>query len=79
MALADTELTRMVRGQIGRRYIDASLLEAHLLDFDDLLYGERARVRFVRRLRGEERFESADALVDQMERDVAAARRALGG
>jgi len=57
---------------------DASLLEAHLLDFDEDLYGERARVRFVRRLRGEERFDSVDALVDQMGRDVAAARRALG-
>ena len=69
---------------LGRRptfYADAeaSLLEAHLLDFDDDLYGERARVRFVRRLRGEERFESVEALVDQMGRDVAAARRALGG
>ena len=57
---------------------DASLLEAHLLDFDDDLYGERARVRFVRRLRGEERFDSVEALVDQMGRDVAEARRALG-
>jgi riboflavin kinase/FMN adenylyltransferase len=57
---------------------DASLLEAHLLDFDEDLYGERARVRFVRRLRGVERFESVEALVDQMGRDVAAARRALG-
>jgi riboflavin kinase/FMN adenylyltransferase len=68
---------------LGRRptfYADAeaSLLEAHLLDFDDDLYGERARVRFVRRLRGEERFDSVEALVDQMGRDVAAARRALG-
>ena len=53
-------------------------LEGPWLDFDEDLYGERARVRFVRRLRGEERFDSVDALVDQMGRDVAAARRALG-
>ena len=32
---------------------------------------------FVARLRGEEKFDSVDALVDQMERDVAAARSAL--
>jgi riboflavin kinase/FMN adenylyltransferase len=56
---------------------DASLLEAHLLDFDEELYGEPAKVRFVTRLRGEERFESVDALVEQMGRDVQAARRAL--
>jgi riboflavin kinase / FMN adenylyltransferase len=54
------------------------LLEAYLLDFDGDLYGEHARVRFVSRLRGEERFESTEALVAQMNRDVEAARVALG-
>jgi riboflavin kinase/FMN adenylyltransferase len=53
------------------------MLEAYLLDFDGDLYGERARVQFVTRLRGEERFESADALVAQMNKDVEAARAAL--
>jgi riboflavin kinase/FMN adenylyltransferase len=55
------------------------LLEAYLHDFDGDLYGEKARVSFVSRLRGEERFESADALVAQMNRDVEAARAALAG
>jgi riboflavin kinase/FMN adenylyltransferase len=54
------------------------MLEAYLLDFDGPLDGERARVRFVSRLRGEERFESTDALVAQMNKDVEAARAALG-
>jgi riboflavin kinase/FMN adenylyltransferase len=67
---------------LGRRptfYEDAqlSLLEAHLLDFDDDLYGQPARVRFVQRLRGEERFDSVDALVEQMHRDVHQAREIL--
>ena len=53
------------------------LLEAYLIDFDGSLYGEPARVQFVSRLRGEERFEGAEALVDQMNRDVEAARAAL--
>jgi riboflavin kinase/FMN adenylyltransferase len=53
------------------------MLEAYLLDFDGDLYGERARVQFVSRLRGEERFESADELVAQMNKDVQAARAAL--
>jgi riboflavin kinase/FMN adenylyltransferase len=53
------------------------VLEAHLLDFDGQLYGEAARVRFVTRLRGEERFDSGDELVAQMSRDVEAARLAL--
>jgi len=55
----------------------ASLLEAHLLDFDDDLYGERAHVAFVARLRGEERFDSVEALIAQMGRDCEQARRLL--
>ena len=53
------------------------MLEAYLLDFDGDLYGERTRVQFVSRLRGEERFESTDELVAQMNKDVEAARAAL--
>ena len=47
------------------------------LDFDGDLYGEVARVRFVARLRGEERFDSVDALVAQIGRDVEQAREVL--
>lgn len=56
---------------------DASLLEAHLPGFDGDLYGEAARVRFVARLRGQERYETVDALIEQMGRDVDATRAAL--
>lgn len=67
---------------LGRRptfYADqaASLLEAHLLDFDGDLYGEAAAVRFVARLRGEERYGSVEELVAQIGRDCEAARAAL--
>lgn len=51
------------------------LVEAHLLDFDADLYGETLRVAFVERLRGERRFASTEALVDQMRRDVSEVRR----
>lgn len=57
----------------------APLLEAYVLDFTGDLYGEAVRVRFVERLRGEERFDSAEALVTQMHDDVARTRRILGG
>ena len=67
---------------LGRRptfYEDQpfSLLEAYVLDFDGDLYGAPAAVRFVARLRGEERFDSVDALVAQMTRDVAEVRRVV--
>jgi riboflavin kinase/FMN adenylyltransferase len=54
------------------------LVEAYLLDFDGDLYGETLRIAFAKRLRGERRFESAEALVEQMERDVHMARGVLG-
>jgi riboflavin kinase/FMN adenylyltransferase len=46
------------------------LVEAYLLDFQGDLYGETLRVAFVERLRGERRFDSGEALADQMRRDV---------
>ena len=55
----------------------ASLLEAHLLDFDGDLYGEHAKVRFVDRLRGEARFDAVDALIEQIHRDCDEARAIL--
>jgi riboflavin kinase/FMN adenylyltransferase len=53
------------------------LLEAYLLDFEGDLYGERAKVRFVERLRDELRFDSVDDLIAQMERDVEETRIVL--
>lgn len=58
---------------------DHSVLEAHLLDFEGDLYGEEARVQFVSRMRGEERFGSAEDLVAQVERDCRMARDLLVG
>jgi riboflavin kinase / FMN adenylyltransferase len=67
---------------LGRRptfYSDQGylLLEAFLLDFSGDLYGQEAAVGFVERIRSEERFESVEALVEAMHRDVEAVRRAL--
>lgn len=46
------------------------LIEAYLLDQDVDLYGHRLTIEFLERLRGERRFESAQALVAQMHEDV---------
>jgi riboflavin kinase/FMN adenylyltransferase len=48
----------------------ALLVEAYLIDFEGDLYGETLRLSFRERLRDEERFDSADALAEQMRRDV---------
>ena len=57
----------------------AELIEAYLIDFDGDLYGTQLRLRFLARLRGERRFETVEALVQEMHRDVAAARVICAG
>jgi riboflavin kinase/FMN adenylyltransferase len=54
------------------------LVEAFLLDFDGDLYGRELTLEFVARLRGERRFASAAALIEQMHADVAQAREICG-
>jgi len=49
-------------------------VEAYILDFAGDLYGQGLGIEFVSRLRGMERFDSVDALVAQMRRDVADTR-----
>ncbi len=49
-------------------------IEGHLLDFDGDLYGERVRLEFVSRLRGEHKFKSIPELVDQIQHDIASTR-----
>jgi riboflavin kinase / FMN adenylyltransferase len=51
------------------------LVEAHLLDHEEDLYGRELRIDFLSRLRGERLFDSVDALVEQIGRDVARTRQ----
>ncbi|MGI8844732.1 MAG: bifunctional riboflavin kinase/FAD synthetase [Thermoleophilaceae bacterium] len=50
------------------------LVEAYLIDFEGDLYGTTLRIAFAERLRGEQRFNSVEQLVEQMTRDVGDAR-----
>ncbi|MFZ5863327.1 MAG: riboflavin biosynthesis protein RibF [Nitrospirota bacterium] len=51
--------------------------EVHLFGKDTVRYNHRLRVAFLRWIRGEQRFADSQALIAQIERDVAAARTAL--
>lgn len=73
---------------IGRRptFYDEqpwSVIEAHVIDNGPEehqpldLYGESARLRFVARLRGEQKFSGVNELSTQLQRDIDAARLAL--
>ena len=69
---------------VGRRptFYDENgllLVEAHLLDFEDDLYGEQAWVEVTDWLRGQEKFDSVEALCEQIARDVAATRALTTG
>jgi len=66
-----------IRPTFGGSPGDGRTVEAFLLGFKGDLYGKKMRLEFVERLRDEEKFPSAEALVRQMTRDVEAARRAL--
>jgi riboflavin kinase/FMN adenylyltransferase len=52
-------------------------VEAHLLDFDHNIYGQRLALDFVTRVRSERRFDNINMLVAQITRDVAQARQHL--
>ena len=79
--VAEDGVERPAAISVGTRptfYEDGDVLvEAYVLDFDGDLYGQRVKVRFREWVRGQERFDSTDALVEQMNADVEATRRIL--
>jgi riboflavin kinase/FMN adenylyltransferase len=54
-----------------------SVVEAHLFDANLDLYGARVRVDFIARLRDTRKFSGIEALVVQLQKDGAEARRIL--
>jgi riboflavin kinase/FMN adenylyltransferase len=53
-------------------------IEAFLIDYSGDLYGHRATLRFVERLRGDEKFDSPSSLIEQITKDVERSRTILG-
>ncbi|MCY4263499.1 MAG: bifunctional riboflavin kinase/FAD synthetase [Gammaproteobacteria bacterium] len=56
-----------------------ALLEAHILDFDEMLYGKSIEVIFLQKLRDEVKFDGLKALKEQIGKDVEQARELLRG
>lgn len=59
--------------------VNAPNFEVHLFDFNGDLYGTHLSVALVSYLRGEEKFDSLEALITQMDADSARARAILAG
>ena len=74
---------RMAATSIGTRPTfddgDNRTVEAFLLDFSEDIYGRSVRLHFARRLRGEEKFDSVDALLERMDEDVRQTKALLSG
>jgi riboflavin kinase/FMN adenylyltransferase len=52
----------------------APTIEAHLLDFHQDLYGQAVKLEFMEFLRPEEKYDSVEALVEQIQKDIAQTR-----
>lgn len=49
---------------------DKSILEVHILNFDEDIYGEKIKVSFLKKIREEKRFNSLDELKSQIKSDI---------
>jgi len=79
--IGDEALDRPAMTYIGTRpalNTGSRLIETHLLDFDDDLYGKRLTTLFVTHLRPDADFPGVDALVAQLRRDEVDTRTVLG-
>ncbi|MCI9156424.1 MAG: riboflavin biosynthesis protein RibF [Lawsonibacter sp.] len=54
-------------------------VEGFILDFDGALYGRQVRMEFYKRLRGERKFSSMDALADEIRNNAEQTRAYFGG
>ncbi len=73
--------THMAATSIGTRPtfddVRNRTIEAFLLDFSDDIYGQQLRLEFVQRLRGEEKYDTVEALIYQIDEDVRQTRTVL--
>ena len=76
------EMTHLGVANLGTRPVFEEkklLLEAHLFDFDKVIYGRHISVEFFKRLRDESKFSSIDELVAQIAADIRTAREFFSG
>ena len=50
--------------------LDKPIIEAHLLDFNEFIYGKIIKVEFLKFIREQKKFPSFDALKEQLKKDL---------
>lgn len=55
----------------------SNTLEVHIFDFDQMIYGQTIQIRFIKRLRDEQKFKTVGELVAQLEKDKESALSVL--
>ena len=50
--------------------IEEPILEVHILNFEEDIYGETLTIEFVKTIRKEQKFESLDKLKEQIKKDI---------
>lgn len=58
---------------------EESLVEAHILDFNDDIYGELVELEFVEKIRDQSKFKDEEALANQIKQDTEKAKSVLEG
>ena len=56
---------------------DKPVLEVHLFEFNKNIYSQRLRVKFVKKIRDEKKFDNLDMLKSQIQEDISTAKNIL--
>ena len=56
---------------------DKPVLEVHLFEFNENIYSQRIRVKFVEKIRDEKKFDNLDMLKSQIQEDISIAKNIL--
>ena len=51
------------------------LIESHLFDFDEFIYGADIKIEFIERIRSEKKFDSVEELIENIKKDVEFAKK----
>lgn len=68
--IANYGLRPTVSKNIKSELIEKSVLEVHILNFDEDIYGEKIKVNFIKKIRDEKRFDSIEDLKSQILEDI---------